>query len=349
MMPSLRTAIATGSLLLGLGVLPAFGDGFDSSEARAKAIEALRHATPADATRLDFVMEAPSGAALDRGANERRIGDGVRYHLRTDGRRHLLVVQVDAQGVVTVLARTTTAAGEKVSKLPPAGEKEWVALPPVGPVEVFAWATFAPIEVPDLPDDPTIAFFEGKAAVAFANGISEALDRLGPDQVASAELQTTTLGRAGRRGVQLVGSSNAPIPDYLASDVVAYFTSERAQRVQAARLDLQVRFASGSDQLGAETRANLEIIAVALLAERLRDRGFVVGGHTDDTGPAAFNLELSRRRAEAARDYLIERGVAESRLRVQGYGETRPLQADASAQARALNRRVEFEMQADGG
>jgi OOP family OmpA-OmpF porin len=81
------------------------------------------------------------------------------------------------------------------------------------------------------------------------------------------------------------------------------------------------------------------------VAESLKDWPDVrveVGGHTDSTGTAAYNQDLSRRRAEAVRDYLIKKGIDGSRLEAKGYGETQPVADDGTSAGRAKNRRVEL-------
>jgi len=68
----------------------------------------------------------------------------------------------------------------------------------------------------------------------------------------------------------------------------------------------------------------------------------VIEGHTDSVGAADYNLKLSDDRAKAVRESLVERGVARERLEAIGYGESRPVGLNQSAQGRAANRRVEF-------
>jgi outer membrane protein OmpA-like peptidoglycan-associated protein len=67
----------------------------------------------------------------------------------------------------------------------------------------------------------------------------------------------------------------------------------------------------------------------------------VVEGHTDSVGTHEYNMKLSERRADAARDYMIEKGISAGRIRAAWYGETRPVASNATAAGRAKNRRVD--------
>ncbi len=81
------------------------------------------------------------------------------------------------------------------------------------------------------------------------------------------------------------------------------------------------------------------------VAQTLRDSGDVaitIEAHTDSSGNAADNLQLSRRRALAVARFLVDEGIAGSRLKPQAFGESRPRQPNATAAGRVANRRVEF-------
>lgn len=67
-----------------------------------------------------------------------------------------------------------------------------------------------------------------------------------------------------------------------------------------------------------------------------------VMGHTDSTGSDSYNLDLSRRRAEAVADYLVMRGVSRARLATIGYGEQYPIADNTTEAGRQKNRRVEI-------
>lgn len=102
--------------------------------------------------------------------------------------------------------------------------------------------------------------------------------------------------------------------------------------------DLLITFELDSARLTGQARENLDAFAAALAAPSLARARFVVEGHTDATGSATHNLELSEARAAAVVAYLVAHGVAADRLVAHGYGESRPRTADPT---RAQNRRVE--------
>jgi OOP family OmpA-OmpF porin len=69
----------------------------------------------------------------------------------------------------------------------------------------------------------------------------------------------------------------------------------------------------------------------------------IIEGHTDNIGGAQFNLELSRKRAEAVKRWLVDKaGIGEVRLTTVGYGLSRPIADNSMDEGRAKNRRVEL-------
>ena len=68
----------------------------------------------------------------------------------------------------------------------------------------------------------------------------------------------------------------------------------------------------------------------------------IVEGYADDRGTHAWNLRLSKHRAESVVDYLVQKGIKRSRLDYVGYGDTRPINPERTDEARAQNRRVEI-------
>lgn len=101
-----------------------------------------------------------------------------------------------------------------------------------------------------------------------------------------------------------------------------------------------IQFDVNSDRLKPESMNILSQVADALKkkpALKLR-----IEGHTDSTGEADKNLDLSKRRAASVKAALVKLGIDESRLMTEGFGQTRPLGSNDTVQGRAENRRVEF-------
>lgn len=99
-------------------------------------------------------------------------------------------------------------------------------------------------------------------------------------------------------------------------------------------------FALNSAELTSEGRAVLDEFIPALKANT--NTKVVIAGYTCNLGNAVYNQRLSERRAQAAADYLISRGIAAERLTIFGYGEMRPAFSNDTEQGRARNRRVEL-------
>jgi len=69
-----------------------------------------------------------------------------------------------------------------------------------------------------------------------------------------------------------------------------------------------------------------------------------VEGYTDSKGSDTYNMDLSKRRANAVKNLLVQRGVAENRIEVVGFGETMPVATNDTEAGRQKNRRVEIKI-----
>ena len=98
-------------------------------------------------------------------------------------------------------------------------------------------------------------------------------------------------------------------------------------------------------------KSNIRSDAVPILDEAVRilkDEGImavIAEGHTDAKGTSEYNLKLSRRRAAAVKKYLVDHGIPESHIKVEGFGKSRPVATNDTADGRAQNRRVELKVQ----
>jgi outer membrane protein OmpA-like peptidoglycan-associated protein len=101
-----------------------------------------------------------------------------------------------------------------------------------------------------------------------------------------------------------------------------------------------VLFAVGKYVLVASGKKELDIIVDYL--KQYTGFNATAEGHTDNTGSEAFNLTLSEKRAEAAKNYLVSKGVEASRINIVGKGEAEPIADNNTAEGRRKNRRVQF-------
>lgn len=101
-----------------------------------------------------------------------------------------------------------------------------------------------------------------------------------------------------------------------------------------------VNFESGSAALTPDSYNILEEVARSMQA--YPEVRIEIRGHTDSQGPASFNLELSQKRADAVKQFLVNYGVEASRLVSLGVGEEEPIASNATPDGRAQNRRIEF-------
>ena len=101
-----------------------------------------------------------------------------------------------------------------------------------------------------------------------------------------------------------------------------------------------VFFNSGSFKLMPKSYKSLNNVVAILKADE--SLFLDIDGHTDASGADDKNQVLSENRAKAVKDYLISKGIAESRLTFTGYGEAKPVADNATAAGRAKNRRTEM-------
>lgn len=98
------------------------------------------------------------------------------------------------------------------------------------------------------------------------------------------------------------------------------------------------------DKTDLKPAAKEELDAYADYMKNNLNRDIKITGHTDTTGPAEYNQNLSERRAASAKTYLQEKGIDGQRVETVGKGETTPAVSNATAEGRAENRRIEIEV-----
>lgn len=118
-----------------------------------------------------------------------------------------------------------------------------------------------------------------------------------------------------------------------------------AEAAEPVRVELDVKFDFDKALVKPESQADIK--ALADFMSQYPQTTATVEGHTDSVGTDAYNQSLSEKRAGAVRDVLVNQyGVGGDRLNAVGYGESRPVADNATEEGRAINRRVEAEVEA---
>ncbi|AZL69762.1 MULTISPECIES: OmpA family protein [Pseudomonas] len=127
---------------------------------------------------------------------------------------------------------------------------------------------------------------------------------------------------------------------------IAALASEQTDRGLVMTLG-DVLFDTGQAELkSSASRTVLKLVQFLQLNPR---RVVRIEGYTDSTGTPEDNLKLSRDRAQSVADMLVDLGIDEKRIEVEGYGDQYPVEANASERGRAQNRRVEIVFSDDKG
>jgi OOP family OmpA-OmpF porin len=108
-----------------------------------------------------------------------------------------------------------------------------------------------------------------------------------------------------------------------------------------SKLTLHINFGFDSSQV--DSKYDSELARAAQCINEYPGNSVFIDGHTDSSGPAAYNQVLSEQRAAAVKNRLIDKfNIAESRMVTRGFGEDRPVAGNQTAAERALNRRVDI-------
>lgn len=153
-------------------------------------------------------------------------------------------------------------------------------------------------------------------------------------------------GQSAQQQLQITASETARKDsdrraDQATADLARIATVKQEPRGMVIVLSGSLLFTSGKTELRPAAQAKLSAVADALIQQN-PDATIIVEGHTDTQGSEAINLDLSTRRAEVVRDYLAAHGVAPDRIRAEGFGFSRPIADNKTAEGRANNRRVEI-------
>jgi outer membrane protein OmpA-like peptidoglycan-associated protein len=169
-------------------------------------------------------------------------------------------------------------------------------------------------------------------------------------QTATVRTTSAALGRANQQlatqGAQLQNETQRRMDAdkraaQAAADLAAIASVKQEPRGMVITLSGSVLFASAKSDVLPDAQTKLANVATALSQQDPTSK-ILVEGYTDSQGGQSFNQDLSQRRAESVRSYLISHGLSADRVTAQGFGMGSPIADNASAEGRANNRRVEI-------
>ncbi len=140
----------------------------------------------------------------------------------------------------------------------------------------------------------------------------------------------------------LFHSENFDIPTGSADNLVNKVIELKNIKVGSKIALRNIFFDTGKSTLRSESNAELD--RLVKLMKDVPTLKIEISGHTDNTGSAKLNNQLSQDRAQAVVDYLKSKGISGSRMTAKGYGSTKPIASNNNAAGRQQNRRTEFEI-----
>lgn len=186
------------------------------------------------------------------------------------------------------------------------------------------------------PNDPNRQTKSGAAIGAGAGAVLGAILR-DDDRLEGAAIGAVVGGLAGAGIGYSLDQQEAELRRDLANDRVT-ITNTGDRLVVSFPNDLV--FATDSFAVRSDLQSDLGVLAGSL--DRYPGSAVQIVGHTDSDGDAAYNQQLSERRANAVADVLLDRGIPLSRIETFGRGESQPIASNLTPDGKAQNRRVEI-------
>jgi len=270
------------------------------------------------------------------GADSNRVKIGSEISLVFGSNRNCFVsiFWVESGGDINLIKawrheEPLTANGD-LKKFPDPSIGALEATPPLGKDALYAFCTV------HKPAFSNISFTDGYAWVSVKDAVIQ-IPKLISELSSDGEIVATS-----KILVNIVGRENSVFSE---QDIVENFRGPSKRRINRSVLAVPVQFNVGSDRIGDSAIEMLNNIGRAFTSAELNQSKFRINGHTDATGSDAYNDDLSERRAISVKTYLSTKfNIAPSRLEVVGWGENMAKSDNSTAEGRAENRRVEFEL-----
>lgn len=151
-------------------------------------------------------------------------------------------------------------------------------------------------------------------------------------------------------GAAIGALAGAAVGDYMDKQEEAFRDELAGSGVEVVREGDNLRLVMPSnitfatDQSYISSGFNDTLNAIANVMNKYEKTYLSVEGHTDSTGKDSYNMTLSQQRAQSVKGYLVNQQILAGRISTRGYGETRPIASNDSANGRAQNRRVEIQI-----
>jgi outer membrane protein OmpA-like peptidoglycan-associated protein len=279
--------------------------------------------------RLDVTVEGPRPVD-GRPEPFIAVGNPLRFEYMTEEAMHLLAIHVDSHGIASIVDIAETRPGAVLRS------DEFDATEPVGTETLYVFASPTPFELP-----AGMTLDSSFSKVEELEPLAASLQRH-PGPLVMRRARYVVEDRQGKlRGLvrQVIKA-----PDQGGGSASA--STAPGDSLLAARIvvPLPLEFRTGSAELDASARSELDVFGEVLARLRRNSWLLHLTGHTDDVGADEYNLDLSRRRAQSARTYLIQSfGIPAAAVIADGRGESRPVAQGTDPVSRQKNRRVEFE------
>lgn len=169
----------------------------------------------------------------------------------------------------------------------------------------------------------------GSAASAFVSVAGDAL-ALSGDALKAAFGSVNSTAKAALDKIEFASGS---IGDQVMSFIDNGFSTDNRFKFQ------NLTFDSGSAVIKAESE--VEVLNLASILKAYPGVNIIIEGYTDNTGDAAANNQLSLMRAQSVKNRLVTEGIADARIKTEGYGSTNPISSNESEEGRSQNRRIE--------
>jgi outer membrane protein OmpA-like peptidoglycan-associated protein len=152
-------------------------------------------------------------------------------------------------------------------------------------------------------------------------------------------------------GAAIGGAAGAYIGNYMDKQAAEMERDLEGATITRVGEGIKITFDSGIlfdvNQATLRPQSVQNLTDLARILQKYEDTNILIEGHTDATGTEEYNLDLSRRRAQAVENFLGQLNVRTARVSIAGYGEAQPVASNDTDDGRQANRRVELAIMAN--